>query len=119
VTSTRSRAKRYRSTDRITKKAEFARCQNQGKRYASRRFVVLHFRKEAGPTRLGVIVTRKTGGAVVRNRWKRVIRDLFRLERERFPLGGDEVVIVKASVRGRPDRSSREELRTLLSKVTA
>lgn len=42
--------------------------------------------------RLGIVVTRRIGNAVERNRLKRIIREYFRLNRETFPVG-DCVVI--------------------------
>lgn len=43
--------------------------------------------------RLGLSVSRKVGGAVVRNRWKRLLREAFRLEREKLPTGVDLIVV--------------------------
>ena len=43
-------------------------------------------------TRLGLSVSRKVGNAVVRNRWKRLIREAFRVQRLELPLGLDLVV---------------------------
>jgi len=42
--------------------------------------------------RLGIVVTRRVGNAVERNRLKRIIREHFRLNRDSFPKG-DCVVI--------------------------
>jgi len=42
--------------------------------------------------RLGLSVSKKVGNAVVRNRWKRLIREAFRLSQEKLPPGIDLVV---------------------------
>jgi ribonuclease P protein component len=42
--------------------------------------------------RLGLSVSRKAGNAVVRNRWKRRIREAFRLSKSQLPPGIDLVV---------------------------
>ena len=51
---------------------------------------------DAGHARLGLSVSRKVGKAVVRNRWKRLIREAFRTSPDRLPPGLDLVVIPRA-----------------------
>lgn len=69
------------------------------------------FRKtEASRPKLGVVVTRDTGNAVVRNRWKRVVRDLFRCNRQLLPVGAECVVVIRRSTRGAPGQEDRQLL---------
>jgi len=49
-----------------------------------------------GHARLGLSVSRKVGNAVVRNRWKRLLREAFRLSRESMPSGIDLVIVPRA-----------------------
>ena len=48
-----------------------------------------------GPTRMGVTASRKLGGAVRRNRVKRLVREAFRRHKLLFPTGLDIVFIAK------------------------
>lgn len=59
-----------------------------------------------GP-RLGLTVSRKVGGAVKRNRLKRRLREVFRLELERFPADTDVVIVALPG----SDRLSLEQIR--------
>lgn len=54
-------------------------------------------RHDSTVSRLGLSVSRRVGHAVVRNRWKRRLRDVFRRLRERLPAGLDIVVVVRAA----------------------
>lgn len=56
--------------------------------------LTMHFaRSEGGGTRLGLVVSRRCGNAVARNRWKRMLREAFRLTLPDLPGGLDLVVI--------------------------
>ncbi|MGB7326987.1 MAG: ribonuclease P protein component [Rubripirellula sp.] len=44
------------------------------------------------PVRMGVTIPKRTGNAVVRNRWKRLIRESFRLQQQSLPPGYDLIV---------------------------
>lgn len=64
----------------------------------------------SSPTRLGVVASRRIGGAVVRNRAKRLLRELFRRHRHALPPGLDLVLIAHASIAGRSLADLEREL---------
>jgi ribonuclease P protein component len=82
---------------RIRKRRDFLATQGAGSRIAlASCILLLRARGDDGPARVGVTVTRKFGGAVARNRAKRVVREAFRRTPELVPKGIDLVVIPKS-----------------------
>lgn len=65
---------------RLHTRAEFMAVQNGGRRVATRYFTLLGRPNALGRDRLGIVASRRVGGAVVRNRAKRRFRDIFRRE---------------------------------------
>jgi len=84
--------------------------------------MVFVFQREDGPEtwRLGLAVTRKTGGAVQRNRVKRIVREFFRLHQVLLPARTDMVVVPKRGLH--PSRlsldSAGKEFLPLLAAVS-
>ena len=52
----------------------------------------LETRQPGSTTRLGITIPKKTGNAVVRNHWKRLIRESFRTQVAKLPPGVDIIV---------------------------
>ena len=77
---------------RLRTSPEFDRVYRSKHYAADNTLVICAARNEQGVTRLGLSVSRKVGNAVVRNRWKRQIREAFRKQRMDLPAGLDMVV---------------------------
>jgi len=86
-----------RHATHVRKRSEFERIQRSGARVNTERFVLI-LSAQSEPTaaaRLGITASRRIGGAVARNRAKRLVRAAFRATEELFPTGLDLVVVVR------------------------
>ena len=94
---------------RLSRSAEFERVYRQGRSVGNRFLVLYSFpRSSAGEpadgTRLGVSVSRKVGGAVDRNKVKRLLREAFVTLAEQLPADQDVVVVARPEVRELAER---------------
>jgi ribonuclease P protein component len=83
---------RFRKADRLRRQVDFDRVHARDAFAADQVLVVRGCLNDLGVTRLGVAVSRKVGGAVLRNRWKRLVREAFRKAKSELPAGLDLVV---------------------------
>ena len=81
---------KFGKTSRISSAEDFLNVKKRGKSVRSGKLIAAA--TSGARRRLGIIVTRRVGNAVERNRLKRVIRDFFRKNRDLFPKG-DCVII--------------------------
>jgi ribonuclease P protein component len=105
---------RFRSAERIRRRAEFQTVYARGVRVHSRYSTVFILSNEGGVGRLGIAATKKLGGAVQRNRAKRLIREVFR--RNKIANGFDVVVIPKRELLDASLSTLETDYRTLLER---
>ena len=76
---------------KLRRRAEFTKVYDHGKRYRGRLMTCFALQNDLGAPRLGIAASQKIGNAVVRNRAKRLVRELFR---GRKPQAGLDIVVI-------------------------
>jgi len=85
----------FKKKDKILKRREFLQLKRCGKRIQNRNFIVIYSDGRVKKNRIGITVSKKLGNAVKRNKIKRLIRENFRMNRDKIAEFMDINVIAK------------------------
>ena len=111
---------RFDRSRRVLRSIDFDQAFKKGRKSVRPFFVVYTHQREnespAAPSRLGCVVSRKVGGAVVRNRLKRLLRETFR--QTQTPVSIDIVVVVRPAAAARANSEFKDQIRSFLSAIT-
>lgn len=103
---------------RLSRSAEFERVYRESRSHGNRYLVVYAFpREDDGGVRLGLTVPRKVGGAVERNRVKRLLREAFDAEAAGVPANHDVVIKARPDVRELAEREGLGAVRAALAEL--
>lgn len=103
---------------RIKQGRDFSRARQEGQRLVCG-CLIANWRKLApeAHSRLGVVTSGKLGGAIIRNRARRLLREAFRLHQHHLTQPVDLVLIARASITGKGYGDVEKDLLTTLRKA--
>ncbi|HEY2216750.1 MAG TPA: ribonuclease P protein component [Solirubrobacteraceae bacterium] len=109
---------RVQGRGRLSRSAEFERVYRQGRSTANRYLVLYTFpNPSTAQPRLGLSVSRKVGGAVERNKVKRLLREAFAQHEHGLLQGQDVVVVARPSSAELAEREGLEGLQGALAEL--
>jgi ribonuclease P protein component len=102
---------------RLLKKADFDRVFLRRQSRSDHLLVIYACENALPHSRLGLVVSRRYGGAWRRNRWKRCVREAFRLAQHDLPMGLDLVVLPRAPHQSPTTPAVQQSLRRLVARL--
>jgi ribonuclease P protein component len=108
----------FTKADRILKRHEFIALAKTGRRIQNEYFIAVFCPGRHGRSRLGITVTKKVGGAVKRNKIKRLVREFFRLNRQFLSGVWDINIIAKNQTADITSEKAYRSLQNIINRIS-
>lgn len=89
---------RFTRKERLKKRKDFQKVFNEGKVFSNGQIVAYVLLNNYSFSRLGLVAGRKFGNAVKRNRFKRIFREAYRLNKNLLKNGADLIIIPRSGL---------------------
>jgi ribonuclease P protein component len=110
-------SERLVKSDRILSRDSFKRVYENGRKYQSRYFTAFVLDTPGDHPRIGITATRKIGGAVQRNRARRLVREAFRRNKSLARRGIEVVINVRTALAAAPYDAFEADFIAFLKRV--
>jgi ribonuclease P protein component len=94
-------SRQFQKSERLQRRAQFQRAYTEGRRVEGRVAVLYALETPGEPRAVGVVTSRKIGGAVVRNRARRLLREAYRLNKHKLKDHIQLVFVARTAIKGR------------------
>jgi ribonuclease P protein component len=97
-------------TERLQRGYQFRRVYEHGRKVTGRLVVVYAVHDQSADRALGVVTSRKIGGAVARNRARRLLREAYRLNKQKLKTNLQIVMIARTAINGKQRQDVEAEV---------
>lgn len=92
----------FPKSQRLRRPAQFRHVYEHGRRLVGRLFIAWILDTPTQPRAVGIVTSRKIGGAVARNRARRLLREAYRQMQHHLPDHLQLVLVARPSIHGQP-----------------
>ncbi|HLG30181.1 MAG TPA: ribonuclease P protein component [Candidatus Brocadiales bacterium] len=110
---------RFTKSERLLKKNEFQKVFDEDRTFRNNELLVYAMPNGMDKSRIGLVVGKKVGNAVRRNRIKRILREAFRLNKGLLRFGVDLVLIPRPGLTSPTLSAIEDGFKRLLLRISA
>ncbi len=110
---------RFTKSERLLKKNEFQKVFDEGRTFRNNELLVYAMPNGMDKSRIGLVVGKKVGNAVRRNRIKRILREAFRLNKGLLRISVDIVLIPRPGLTSPMLSAIEDGFKRLLLRISA